>query len=103
MPTDESWPFDQPPDHGAVTLRSILEGVEPILLVFHDADDHGWQFLGDGQPDVDDGALACLSHLLELDPGLRAVASMPPGRYACRTSRDAPWTFGDIDELDTWD
>jgi hypothetical protein len=101
MSTD--WPFDQPPDHGAVTLRSIVARREPVLLVFHDADDHGWQFLGGDRPQEDNGVLACLADLLALDPGLRAVATMPPGRYAFRESPADAWQFGDIDALDTWD
>jgi hypothetical protein len=86
-----------------VTLRRIIEGTAPILLVFHDADDHGWQFLADGRPDAEDGVLVCLSHLLDLDSSLRELASLPPGRYAVREHRDAPWHFGDIDDLEAWD
>ncbi len=27
-------------------MRRVLEGFEPILMVTHDMDDHGWQFIG---------------------------------------------------------
>ena len=38
------WPFDQPPNCAVFTLRRIAEGIDPILFVSHDLDDHGWQF-----------------------------------------------------------
>jgi hypothetical protein len=40
------WPFDQPRNCTTITMRQVLEGAEPILLVGHDADDHAWQFIG---------------------------------------------------------
>ena len=38
-------PWHQPPNCAVITLRQIIEGDAPILLVTHDMDDHGWQFL----------------------------------------------------------
>jgi hypothetical protein len=50
MSDEQDWPFDQPPDAAAITLRAVLDGA-PILLVSHDADDDGWQFLDGSEVD----------------------------------------------------
>ena len=39
------WFWDQPPNCAVITLRQIIEDGAPVLLVTHDLDDHGWQFL----------------------------------------------------------
>ena len=39
------WPFSDPPNVLTFTLRSVAEKQQPILLVVHDDDDGGWQFL----------------------------------------------------------
>ncbi len=40
----DAWPFADPLNTASITTRQVLEGA-PILLVTHDADDGGWQFL----------------------------------------------------------
>ena len=52
MSTD-SWPFDQPRNCAVFVTREVMDREEPILLVTHDTDDHGWQFIGstDGTPE----------------------------------------------------
>ena len=86
-----NWPFDQPPNCVAITLRPILFSGAPILHVTHDEDDHGWQFLGWGDADVEQGAVACLSTIVELDPSVLEVADLPPGWHAWRQSKSSPW------------
>jgi hypothetical protein len=98
----EKWPFDQPRNCATVTLKTILNGKEPILLVFHDEDDHGWQFLGGDKPQIENGALVCLSEILEIDPSVREVAHIEPGTYAFRESKNSPWKFGKIEDMQEW-
>ena len=91
---DPAWPWDQPPNAGAITCRAVLAGA-PILHVSHDGDDHGWQFLdgrdhGDDQ-DTSEARIIGMRHVLELDPGLRAVTDLPPGWIAWRESAAHPW------------
>ncbi len=87
----DGWPFDQPPNCAVFTLRRIAEGFDPILFVSHDLDDHGWQFLGlDGGP-FQEAAVIGLAHILELDPGIRCLADMPPGWCAWRQSWAGAW------------
>jgi hypothetical protein len=89
--TDTDWPFDQPRHCAVVTLRSIIFDGEPILQVFHDADDHGWQFL-DGKPiHMANAALVRLSTIVQHDPSVLHLADMPSGWCATRTDLSSPW------------
>src|SRR4051794_29943151 len=88
-----NWPFDQPANCAVISLRQIfLEGA-PILLVSHDADDHGWQFLDNlSAPQESDAMVVSFSQVVDLDPSLIQLADLPPGWRAWRESRDAQWT-----------
>ena len=72
MADEQDWPFDQPPDAAAITVRAVLDGA-PILLVSHDADDDGWQFLDGNEVDVDLAALISMARLVGLDPSVLEV------------------------------
>lgn len=87
----EDWPFDQPPNCAVVMLRQVLEGEEPILAVFHNVDDHGWQFMGSSDASEADAKLVSLSQMVELDPTIRDVADLPPGWVAFRDGPRSPW------------
>lgn len=90
-PTD-SWPFDQPRNCATLTMRQVLEGSEPILLVSHDADDHGWQFIGSSDAAMADAKVVCLEEIVQLDPTVLEVADLPPGWQAVRKKVGAPWS-----------
>ena len=85
------WPFDQPKNCAALSVGSIVFGGSPILHVTHDADDHGWQFLGRGDADVADAVVVALSEITALDPSVVELADMPAGWRARRASVTAPW------------
>lgn len=87
----DDWPFDQPRNCAVFTIRQILNGLEPILHVTHDSDDHGWQFLGLGDARIEDAAIVSLDEIVERDPTVRDVADLPPGWRAWRGSIDDPW------------
>ena len=89
-PAGPDWPFDQPANAAAITVRSILAG-DPILRVSHDADDDGWQFLDGREIDMAEAQLISMGHALELDPSLRAVADLPPGWIAWRDGSAGAW------------
>jgi hypothetical protein len=93
MPSSD-WPFDQPPNCAVITLRSIVSGGEPIVRVSHDADDHGWQFLGACDADADDAAVVSLGSIVKRDPSVLEVADIPPGWRAWRASTSAPCQRG---------
>ena len=87
----EFWPFDQPRHCATLTMRQVLDGSEPILLVSHDADDHGWQFIGRTDGNVKDGRVVCLGEMVTRDPSVLQVADLPPGWQATRRSSKHPW------------
>jgi hypothetical protein len=92
--TPDDWPFDQPRNCAVLTLRPIVFGGAPILRVSHDADDHGWQFLGSGDADVAEAAVVGLAEVVRLDPSVLDVADLPPGWRAWRDSKSSPWQRG---------
>lgn len=88
----DEWPFDQPPNCSVISIRQIADGDEPILHVTHDAEDHGWQFLGWGDAQIEHGVILCFREVLELDPSIRELADLPPGWHAWRSSVGESWT-----------
>jgi hypothetical protein len=73
-------------------MRQVLEKREPILLVSHDADDHGWQFIGSSDATMVDARLVCLEEIAHLDPTVLEVADLPPGWQAVRSAVGAAWS-----------
>ncbi|MGJ7608914.1 hypothetical protein ACSFA7_31570 [Variovorax sp. LT1R20] len=96
------WPFDQPQNCATVFSKSVLDRSRPILLVSHDEDDHGWQFLDGVSDELEDVALAGLGHVLEIDPAIVQLADLAPGFQATRTSPEEQWTIERVrpDEAD---
>jgi hypothetical protein len=89
---DAAWPFPDREDTEVITLGRILRGDSPLLLVSHDEDDGGWQFLDGEHVFEEDAALVCLGEMVQFDPSLRELADLPAGSYAWRASRDRPWS-----------
>ncbi|WP_051304963.1 hypothetical protein [Chitinilyticum litopenaei] len=87
------WPFDQPENCATIVSRSIIEGKRPILLVAHDDDDHGWQFLDGVSEELDDLAIIALHHILDFDPEMAELASLESGFEASRSAPGAPWVI----------
>lgn len=87
----ETWLFRDPPDLAVVTTTQILDGGQPILLVSHELDDGGWQFLDGGIPEMEDVRVVSLYRILMLDPTIRSVASLSQGEQAWRKSLSEPW------------
>jgi hypothetical protein len=85
------WPFDQPRNCVTFTMRQVIEGSEPILLVSHDSDDHGWQFIGTSDASMIDAKLVCLEEIVRLDPTVLEVADLPPGWEAIRERVGGEW------------
>jgi predicted adenylyl cyclase CyaB len=85
------WPFDDPEETEVVTLERILRGESPLLLVTHDHEDGGWQFLDGEHVSEDDGVTVLLGEMIQFDPSLEPLADLPPGWYAWRTDPDEPW------------
>lgn len=72
-------------------MRQIMLENAPVLLVSHDEDDHGWQFLPGTPAQMADVMLVTLKSVVAKDATLFEIADLPPGWQARRASRDAPW------------
>ena len=95
-----SWPFDQPRDCAVISLKAIMTEGAPILFVSHDADDHGWQFLGLEPVDPKAAVVVALSEVVALDSTLLEIAGLPPGWCAWRDSPSAPWQRAEASSLE---
>jgi hypothetical protein len=87
----EDWPFDDPPNVASITVRQIIHGGEPILLVARDARDGGWQFLTGGAFEVADGMVVSPASMVRRDPSVSELADMQPGWQASRSAVGQPW------------
>ena len=79
------------PNVASITTGEVMRGERPILFVSHDRDDGTWQFLTGDAFDFDDAMMVSLHSVLELDPSLAAVADLPRGWLASRSSLDSDW------------
>lgn len=86
------WPFRSPPDEAVITLKSILNEGKPILLVSHDKEDGGWQFLdGSAEPREEDAMVVSLHLMTRHDPSILELADLPEGWQAWRQSSASEW------------
>ncbi|HEY0631530.1 MAG TPA: hypothetical protein VGC98_05715 [Thermoleophilaceae bacterium] len=95
------WPFLEgrfPRHLGAAVMRSVLSGDRPALQVTHFPEGDWAVADGDGDPNAE-GALTVthMWHVLELDPTLEELASLPPGYVADRTSVGEAWVVSEFE------
>ena len=94
------WPFlgdEFPAALGAVVMTTVLDGSRPALHVAHFPD--GSWAVGDGDDPNRPGACVAthISHVLDRNSSVRALASMPPGHVADREAPGSDWI------LSAWD
>ncbi|MGJ7512665.1 hypothetical protein [Variovorax sp. GT1P44] len=93
MPSEpRDWPFDSPPSTECLTVRSIVEGVKPVLMASRDAKDGAWQFLTGDAFDAADEMVVSLTSMVDRDPTLVQLADVRPGWMAWREDGGAPWS-----------
>jgi hypothetical protein len=83
--------FEEDPRLGVLTTAPVLAGAS-ILMVSHDADDGGWQFLCGTTNDPADGRIVHLGEIVAMDPTVAEVADLPLGWVAFRRSVGGEWT-----------
>jgi hypothetical protein len=89
------WPFSDPENVAFITLKGNISREQPILLVTHDAEDGGWQFLdGSLEPKEENTAIVSLLGITKIDPTVRALADLPLGWRAWRRSVRESWERG---------
>lgn len=91
MTEPTNWPFAAPRDLAVITVRQVLDGSQPVLYVYHDADDGGWQFLTGLTVETSDAKVVSLGSMVLRDPSLAQIADLPEGYVATRSSLGAPW------------
>lgn len=83
------------PDHlGAVVQRTVLTGQQPARIVIHD-EANDW-LVGDGVNDPNlPGAsvIACIAHVVDTDPSVASLSTLPIGHVAERGDPETPWTI----------
>jgi len=90
----KDWPFDEPENLAVITTRQVLEEGRPILLVTHDEDDGGWQFLCTLTNDPSDARVVSLKSVLDRDPSIAQIAKLPVGWRASRREKGFAWETG---------
>jgi hypothetical protein len=90
-PLPDPWPFDQPPNCAVFTTTHVMRAGQPITHVYHDEEDHGWQFHYPGEKSVGDCMIVALRTIVRHDPTVVEVADLPPGYVAIRHGVGDPW------------
>ena len=87
-----------PPDLGAVIQRTVMVGDEPAREVVH-TPDNSW-LVGDGVNDPNlPGAsvVGHITHVLERNSSVAALASLPLGHIATRTEPGEDWSISSLE------
>jgi hypothetical protein len=87
-PAITSW--DDPKDPVGITTPAVASGRLPILRVVHMSGRGGWQFYDDRER-LTSPVILPKTVLLELDPSLGEIRSLPIGWEAERESPAHPW------------
>ena len=87
----DDWPFHDPENVITMTVRQVMQGGQPILLVVHDADDGMWQFLTGEPLEMVDAMIVSLCGVFRIDPSVGELADMPLGWTAERSAVGQPW------------
>jgi hypothetical protein len=88
---DRTWKYDQHPNTMVFTTKRVLNRIEPITLVCHDADDYYWQFIGRSGAREEECKVVCLKCIVEMDSSVLEVSDMPPGWEAERRYPGYAW------------
>src|ERR1019366_4545177 len=86
------WPFDQPRNCAVLTTSQVVNDGKGITHVYHDIDDHGWQFHFPGNRQTSDAMVVALEEIVKLDRSVLDLADLPPGWMAERADRNSPWS-----------
>ena len=88
----QTWPFYSPPNVACFTVRSIVDGVTPVLVASRDANDGAWPFLTGDAFDMAEEMLVSLESMVARDPSLLQLADIQHGWMVWRERPDAPWS-----------
>ena len=75
----------------AISTKNIVHDSVAILKVTHD-DDGIWQFLdGSSELNEDDAVVVSVGTMLNIDPSIKEILSLPMGSKAFRRDKDSTW------------
>ncbi len=94
----DAWPFDQAENVAALTTRQVLNEGLPVLRVVHYSDDHSWAFTCGTTDDPADGLVVSMRYIVEIDPTLMEIATLPPGWGASREVVGTLWNRYELNE-----
>ena len=86
-------PFRDPPNTATFTNSCIVNGLHPIRLVTHDAEDGAWQFLCGDPGEASDVRVVGLGSIIQLDASIGELADLPLGWRAWRSAHGEPWRW----------
>jgi hypothetical protein len=89
------WPFADPKNVACFTTSDVMDGILPILSVWHDEDDGAWQFLASTGGDINKAMVVSLSNICEVDPTVFELADLPFGWHAERKNMNDPWVWSE--------
>lgn len=89
--TTSKWPFDQARNTATVSSRQVINEGLPVLSVVHYSDDHSWAFSCGTTNRAEDMMLVSMSQVIDGDSTLIAIADLPPGWSAHRSSKQDSW------------
>ena len=90
--TPSEFKFKEPENTAVFTTVDVLKGSKPILVVTHDTEDGGWQFLtGETNLKQEDARIVSLKEITDIDPTINDLFEMPIGVGAQRTAVGANW------------
>lgn len=89
----EEWKFADPPNVAVFVDRAVVTRGDWIAYVSHDDDDGGWQFHNSETGPVDEGdiMIVSLQNVVQRDESIQALADLPEGWHAWRTSKSSSW------------
>ncbi|WP_292413301.1 hypothetical protein [Mesorhizobium sp.] len=90
------WKFEDPPNVAVFVDRSIVADDDWIAHVSHDDDDGSWQFHSSDTRDRHQGDIMIISlqNVVRRDESISALADLPEGWHAWRSSKSSPWQRG---------
>lgn len=96
----DGWRFPVGPNTAVFTTSFVLDG-KPVTYVSHDVDGD-WQFFSDDEaPNYEAVAkIVGLGQMLEFDPTLVGLATMPPGFGARRGAVGEQWKGFKLEDSD---
>lgn len=89
----DAWPFDQPRNCATLTSTHVMREGKLVTRVYHDEDDHGWQFYSEEGSSTSSALIVTLEEVVTMDLSLLKVAHLPPGWQASRASIEDTWHF----------